>query len=88
MKKLIILLSFLLLCSGLPAVAGDVPLMSADELKAQLNSEVLVILDVRSGRDWSSSEFKIQGAVRAPGNEIAKWSKNYPKDQALVLYCA
>ena len=88
MKKLILFLSFLLLCSGLPAVAGDIPLMSKDELKAQLNSESLVILDVRSGRDWSSSEFKIKGAIRAPGSDIAEWSKNYKKDQALVLYCA
>ncbi len=88
MKKLILLLSLLLLCGGLPAVAGDVPLMSKDELKAQLNSEALVILDVRSGRDWSSSEFKIKGAIRTPGSEIAEWSKNYTKDQALVLYCA
>ncbi len=88
MKKLIFLLSFLLLSTGLPAIAADVPLMSKDELKAQLNSGNTVILDVRSGRDWSSSEFKIIGAVRAPGSDIATWSKNYKKDQTLVLYCA
>ena len=88
MKKLILLISFLLLVTGLPALAVDVSLMSKEELKAQLNSETLVILDVRSGRDWSSSEFKITGAVRAPGSEIAEWSKNYKKDQTLVLYCA
>jgi len=88
MKKLILSLSFLLLFTGLPALASNVSLMSKEELKAQLNSGTLVILDVRSGRDWSSSEFKITGAVRAPGNEIAEWSKNYKKDQTLVLYCA
>lgn len=88
MKKLTLLLSFLFLISGLPALAGSVPTMSKEELKAQLNSGTLVVLDVRSGRDWSSSEFKITGAIRAPGNEIAEWSKNYTKDQTLVLYCA
>jgi rhodanese-related sulfurtransferase len=88
MKKLILLISFLLLVTGLPALAVDVSLMSKEELKAQLNSGTLVVLDVRSGRDWSSSEFKITGAVRAPGSEIAEWSKNYKKDQTLVLYCA
>lgn len=88
MKKLILLLSFLFLSTGLQAVAAEVPLMSKDELKAQISSETLVILDVRSGRDWSSSEFKIQGAIRAPGSKIGQWSKDYKKDQALVLYCA
>lgn len=88
MKRLILLFSFLFLAAGLPALAGDVPTMSKEELKAQLNSGTLVLLDVRSGRDWSSSEFKITGAIRAPGAKIAEWSKNYTKDQTLVLYCA
>lgn len=88
MKRLILLLSFLVFSTALPALAGDVPTISKDELKTQLNSKNLVILDVRSGRDWSSSEFKITGAIRAPGSEIAEWSKNYTHDQTLVLYCA
>ncbi|MCK5069935.1 MAG: hypothetical protein KAR01_05320 [Desulfocapsa sp.] len=88
MKKLILLLSFLFITSGLQAVAAEVPLMSIDELKTQIGSDSLVILDVRSGRDWSSSEFKIQGAIRAPGSKIGQWSKDYKKDQAIVLYCA
>ena len=88
MKKLTLLLSFLLLIGGLPALAGNAPTISKDELKAELSSESLILLDVRSGRDWSSSEFKIQGAIRAPGSEITKWSKKYKKDQHIVLYCA
>ncbi len=88
MKKLFILLSFFLFASALPALAGDVPTMSIDELKAQLDSDKIVILDVRSGRDWSSSEFKIKGAIRSPGKELPKWSASYAKDQTLVLYCA
>jgi len=88
MKQLTFLLSFLLLMAWQPAFAGDVPTISKDELKSKLNTANIAILDVRSGRDWSSSEFKIQGAVRAAGADIAKWSKNYTKDQTLVLYCA
>ncbi len=88
MKKLIFLLAFLLLNTGLLAYASEVPTVSKDELKAQLGSQEVVTLDVRAGRDWSSSEFKIKGAIRAPGKKIAEWSKNYQKDQALVLYCA
>ncbi len=88
MKKLLLLLSIFVLASALPVLAGEVPLMSKEDLKAQLGSEGLVLLDVRSGRDWSSSEFKIKGAVRAPGNKIGEWSANYTKDTKLVLYCA
>ncbi len=68
--------------------ASEVPTISKDELKAQLDTGKTIVLDVRSGRDWSSSEFKIKGAIRAAGEDIAKWSKSYPKDQKLVLYCA
>jgi rhodanese-related sulfurtransferase len=88
MKNLILLLSLTLLMAWQPAFASDAQLMSKEELKDKLNTANLTILDVRSGRDWSSSEFKIKGAVRAPGSEIAEWSKNYKKDQTLVLYCA
>ena len=88
MKKLILFLSFLLVTAWQPALGADAPTMSKEELKSRLTSANLVILDVRSGRDWSSSEFKIKGAIRAPGSELATWSKNYQKDQALVLYCA
>jgi rhodanese-related sulfurtransferase len=88
MKKLLFFLSFILLMAWQPAMAAGVPTISKDELKSEMNTGTLEILDVRSGRDWSSSEFKIQGAVRAAGADIAKWSKNYQKDQTLVLYCA
>ena len=88
MKNLIFFLSFLLLMAWQPAMAADVPTMSKDELKSKINAENLAILDVRSGRDWSSSEFKIQGAVRTAGSDLAEWSKNFKKDQTLVLYCA
>jgi rhodanese-related sulfurtransferase len=88
MKKLCILLAFFLFAGALPALAGDAPTMSKDELKAQLDSGKIVVLDVRQGRDWTSSEFKIKGAIRAPGSELPKWSANYAKDQTLVLYCA
>ena len=88
MKKLVLLLSFFMLASALPVLAGEVPLISKENLKAELGAEGLVLLDVRSGRDWSSSEFKIKGAVRAAGDKIKEWSANYSKDTKLVLYCA
>ena len=72
-----------------PALAaGDVGIMNKDELKALLENDDVVILDVRTGRDWSSSEFKIQGAQRVKTRNIDAWSADLPKDKKLVLYCA
>lgn len=88
MKKILLVVSMLIALVVAPAVAGDVKLMDRDELKGLLGSKDLVVLDVRAGRDWSASEFKIQGAVRADGADFDSWSKSYPKDARLVLYCA
>ena len=88
MKKVLLLLSIFFLVGTSQLIAADVPTMSKDELKNHLGSDKVVILDVRSGKDWSSSEFMIQGAIRAAGSDIDTWSKNYSKEQTLVLYCA
>ncbi len=93
-KYRISILTFLALVgvAGLTATpiiaAGDVGVMNKDELKAFLGNDDVVILDVRTGRDWSSSEFKIQGAQRVKAKKIDKWSANLSKDKKLVLYCA
>jgi hypothetical protein len=71
-----------------PALAADVALMTTDELKAMIDNEDLVVLDVRRGKDWKSSEFKIKGALRADPGEFATWGQTYAKEQRLVLYCA
>ena len=68
--------------------ADDVKRMDKEQLKKVLNSDGTYVLDVRSGRDWSSSEFKIQGAQRASGRDFEQWRATYPKDKTLVLYCA
>lgn len=80
-------LIFLALCAGSVAFADQVPRMDKDELKAMLGKENLVILDVRQGRDWSTSEFKIKDAVRVEDGDLSAITK-YPKDKTLVLYCA
>lgn len=77
-----------LLPLGHALAADDIPLMTKDELKAILNAEDVTILDVRLGKDWKSSEFKIQGAIRTDPTQIDKWSENLRKENRLVLYCA
>ena len=88
MKKIAVLFLVTLCFSLIPAIAGSVGMMEVEELKTMLGSDDLVVLDVRAGRDWSTSEFKIPGAIRASGDDFATWGNQYPKDRKIVLYCA
>ncbi len=82
--------STLVLVAGLfaNAVAGTVPKMTKEELKPMLGNSDLVILDVRVGRDWKASEYKIKGAVRADYTKVESVASKYGKDKTFVLYCA
>ena len=87
MKKVFLLLIFLMSLAVTPLFADSVPKMDKDELKALMGSKSLVILDVRQGRDWSTSEFKIKGALRVDDGNLSI-VKSYPKENTFVLYCA
>ena len=89
-KTVLILVIFVFLAglAGKAAIAGDIPRITKDELKEMLGNPDVVILDARSGRDWSSSEFKIQGADRADPADFSAWAEKYPVEKTIVLYCA
>lgn len=70
------------------AIAAEVPRMTKEELKSKLDDPDVVIVDVRVGKDWKGSEFKIKGAVRGDKNNISALAGKYPKDKTFVLYCA
>lgn len=70
------------------AVAGEVPTMTKEELRGKLGDSNLVVVDVRTGRDWRASDVKIKGAVRESPGDVAAWAGKYPKAKTLVLYCA
>ena len=88
--KLVILALGLAIVSMLApfAAADEVPRMTKEQLKALLNDPDLVILDVRTSRDWKGSEKKIKGAIRINPKGFESWAHKYPKDKTLVLYCA
>lgn len=69
------------------AYAG-IETISKETLQEKLADRNLVILDVRSGKDWSASEFKIKGAHRVDPNNFSDWENRFPKDKVFVLYCA
>ena len=73
---------------GQLAIASEVPRMTKEELKSKLDDPDVVIVDVRVGKDWKGSEFKIKGAVRGNPAEFSSWAEKYPNDKTLVLYCA
>jgi Rhodanese-like domain len=64
------------------------PRITKDELRAALDNPDLIVVDDRSGRDWTSSEYKIKGALRVPPGEEETWAARYPKDKMIVFYCA
>jgi rhodanese-related sulfurtransferase len=82
------MLALVLASTGLSQAGTDVPLMTTDELKAMLDDDNLLILDVRRGKDWKSSEFKIKGAAYAKPEAYDTWAGTYPKTKKVVLYCA
>ncbi|GAB6193722.1 hypothetical protein JCM39068_34730 [Desulfocastanea catecholica] len=86
MKKTLLFLVILLVATT-PLFAASVQKMDKDKLKSLLGSENLVILDVRQGRDWSTSAFKIKDALRVDDGDLSV-AKAYPKDNTFVLYCA
>ena len=71
-----------------PAFSEDVPRITKEELKEKLGNPDVVIVDVRIGKDWKASEFKIKGAVRADPKKITSWAEKQEKEKTLVLYCA
>ena len=79
----------IVMTSAVISQAGaDVPLMTIDELNAMLDDPDLLVLDVRRGKDWTSSEFKIKGAAYAKPDAYDTWANTYPRDKKIVLYCA
>lgn len=69
------------------AASKDVPRMSKEELRGQLNNPDVVVIDARSGRDWRASEFRIKGAKRENPEDVS-WAAKYPKEKTIVIYCA
>ncbi|GBC61287.1 hypothetical protein DENIS_2247 [Desulfonema ishimotonii] len=70
------------------ASAGEVAKMTKEELRNKLGRSDLVVMDVRTGKSWNNSEFKIRSARRESPDQVGTWAAGYPKDKVIVLYCA
>ncbi len=80
----------LLVCCGFSALAAtkEVPRITKEELKKELGKQDVVVIDVRTGSDWSSSDRKIEGAIREDPKKVKEWAPKYDKEKTIVLYCA
>jgi hypothetical protein len=68
---------------------AEVRRITKEELKALLDDPNTIIIDVRQEGDWQQSDRKIKGAVHEdPIKEEESWTRKYPKDKNIVLYCA
>jgi len=83
-----ILVLMYVLGTSLAAFADEVPRMATDELKSRLGADDIVVLDVRSARDWNTANTMIAGAVRVNPGEISQWAESFPGGKTIVLYCA
>jgi hypothetical protein len=92
MKKWMMIVALAVAAYGVLAPAGalaaEAVRMDKNELKARLGNPEVVIIDVRSYTDWFFSGDKIQGAVRENYRDFDGWFAKYPKEKAIVLYCA
>ena len=70
------------------ARAGDVGMITKEQLLPLLGKPDVIVIDVRTNYDWDKSKVKIPGAVREEGMKFASWMNKYPKDKTIVLYCA
>lgn len=70
------------------AMAGSAPRISKEELRSMLGNKEVIIVDVRTGKDWKASEYKIKGAVRVDPREVESWASKYSENQTFVFYCA
>ena len=74
--------------SGTVAVAGEVPRMTPDQLKAMLGEPDVTVLDVRTEKDWQASDKRIMGAGHRNAKEVEEWAKTLDKGKTYVLYCS
>lgn len=86
--SLIVFLAVVVSTYAWTAAASDVQRISKEDLRSKLESGQVIVIDVRTKRDWDKSSFKIRGAVREDPADVASWSSKYPKDATIVLYCA
>jgi len=67
----------------------DVPRISIEQLKAKMDAgENIVIIDMRTDRDYQESSEKIKGAVRIAVVQLEDSSRTLLKGKEIITYCS
>ncbi len=64
----------------------DIACVDKETLKAMLEDQDLLLIDVRAPGGWGRSPEKIKGAVRRESDQVAVWGPSLPRDKKIVLY--
>jgi gas vesicle protein len=85
-----IIAAVVFLAAGLIAqsAAADFRKISKEELRDMLDNPELVIIDVRTDKEWKKADLKIKGAAWEDADEVKTWAVRYPKDRTIALYCS
>ncbi|MBM4261214.1 MAG: hypothetical protein FJ145_07195 [Deltaproteobacteria bacterium] len=81
------LVACLMVLAAHVAHADDITI-TKEALQKQLGKADVVVVDVRTGKDWGASEHKISKAVRVPQENVATLTKKHKKETTFVFYCA
>jgi predicted sulfurtransferase len=81
------IIAVLIACTNVQS-AKEAPRISMEELKAKLGSPDLILVDVRTKKDWDMSSGKIIGAIRMDPDTFDDWAGTLAKDKEIVFYCA
>jgi hypothetical protein len=82
------LLAIVLLSYNAMVTAAPFGVWTPEDLNAQIDNSDVVVVDVRTGSDWSSSDQKIKGAIRVDRDQESILTERYGKDKTFVFYCA
>jgi hypothetical protein len=83
----ILLVPFLAVSATAEEEGDDLRKVTKEEAKVLIYDKGVPIIDVRYNKNWKKSEQKIAGAIRENPNELGSWTKKYPKDEMIILYC-
>lgn len=62
--------------------------VTKETLKNWMERGDITVLDARQGRDWTSSEFKIKGAIRVDPKRPGTWKSRFSRNKKIIFYCA
>lgn len=85
---MVIVATLMVAFSGACALGQGAARIDKETLKSWLSDPQVVIVDVRTGKDWQNSQTKIKGAIRQDPKEVQTWAASLPKEKKIVLYCA